>query len=208
MDSFQPDGYGRAAPRFEENTLRRLSAAMVRALPWERVAPRLEPYGLHEHAWLVFRSNLDTVETARVWHAIVENDLPQDAAKLEAAEHALATRALALRALALLPSGKHWHEAALKAWLNQLRRSCDGEGDNDGDGDGDMVLPYPDRRRNVAWLFRTLRRLLTGLEAGPELVPLCQLLGEPKVRIRLEAGQTASLNQSPPPPEKPGETPQ
>ena len=203
VDSFQPDGYGRAAPRFEENTLRRLSAAMVRLLPWERVAPRLEPYGLHERAWLVFRPNLDTVETARLWHAIVENDLPQDAAKLEAAEHALATRALAL-----LPSGEHWHETALKAWLNQLRRSCD----NNNEGDGDMAPPYPDRRRNVAWLFRTLRRLLTGLEAGPELVPLCQLLGESKVRRRLEAGQIAPapLNRPPPPPEKPekpGETP-
>ncbi len=153
---FDLAAYGRAPSRLDPRELRRLSARMLRAMPFAEAAPRLKEVGLDgldEDFWLAVRPNLERFSEIADWWRICREPLTpvrEDPAFLE-------------RAAALLPERIADPEQAL-AWLEELARTTGRRGRE---------------------LYRPLRLALTGQEHGPELKHLLPLIGAPRARARL-----------------------
>jgi glutamyl-tRNA synthetase len=67
--TFDIGRFGRAAPRFDPEELRRLNARLLHITPYESVRDRL-PAGLDVALWEAVRPNLTTLADAMDWHAI------------------------------------------------------------------------------------------------------------------------------------------
>ena len=94
IDTFDLATFGRAPARFDEAELARINHALVHQLPFADVAGRL-PHGMDERGWLAIRPNLEKVEDAADWWAIVTG--PVDPAPFDAEDRpylAEATRLL------------------------------------------------------------------------------------------------------------------
>jgi glutamyl-tRNA synthetase len=94
IDTFDLATFGRAPARFDEAELARINHALVHQLPFADVVGRL-PRGMDERGWLAIRPNLEKVEDAADWWAIVTG--PVDPAPFDAEDRpylAEATRLL------------------------------------------------------------------------------------------------------------------
>ena len=149
--------FGRATPKFDVAELRRLNAKVIHALPFETVRDRLKQDGLAE-------------ADEAFWLAVRANlaTLAEAAVWWQVVRGPTAPviedTAFAATAAELLPSGE-WDERTWQAWTARLGAATGTRG---------------------RALFRPLRLALTGLEHGPEMKALLPLIGEKRVRARLQ----------------------
>jgi glutamyl-tRNA synthetase len=156
FDSFDFARFGRAPARFDLDELKTLNARILHMLPYETVADRL-PAGMDAAAWDAIRPNLNRIDEAADWWAVVEGAVsvtiaPEDRDYLAQA----AARA----------EGLDWNDGIWKALTGAL-----------GTATG---------RKGKA-LFLPLRLALTGREHGPDMNALLPLIGKARAVERLKA---------------------
>ena len=153
VDGFDLRKLGRAPARFDEAELAALNAKLLHMTPYSAVADRLD--GFSEAMWLAVRGNIEKLEDAKQWHAIVTGDITgvvQDA-----------DREFIAGARGLLPPAP-WNATTWKSWTEAVKLATGRKGKD---------------------LFMPLRRALTGLDHGPELAALLPLIGREKALARL-----------------------
>ncbi|MCJ8158970.1 glutamate--tRNA ligase [Sphingomonas sp. LaA6.9] len=157
VDSFDFAHFGRAPARFDEAELAQLNARIVHQLDFAVVADRL-PAGMDEAAWAAIRPNLETVDQASDWWAVVEGPVTGT----DIADEDRAYLGEAAKAAAEIDwSADPWH--ALTATLKEAT--------------GRKGKP----------LFLPLRRALTGRDHGPDMAALLPLIGRERALARLAA---------------------
>ena len=86
--SFDLDRVGRAPARFDETELRTLNAKLLHETPFDDVAERLTAMGVSPALWDVVKGNMETLEDAQKWVAVVDGEIDpviEDAALTAAA---------------------------------------------------------------------------------------------------------------------------
>ncbi|ARR54336.1 glutamate--tRNA ligase [Rhizorhabdus wittichii DC-6] len=156
FDGFDFARFGRAPARFDLDELKALNARIIHMLPYAAVAGRL-PAGMDAAGWEAIRPNLNRIDEAAGWWAVVEGAVsaaiaPEDRAYLAQAADAAAAI--------------DWNEGAWKALTAAL-----------GAATG---------RKGKA-LFLPLRLALTGREHGPDMNALLPLIGRERAVERLRA---------------------
>ena len=159
VEGFDFSRFGRAPARFDEGELAQVSARIIHALPFAAVADRL-PVGMDEGAWDAVRPNLARVAEAADWWRVIEG--PIDAPTPDDDDRAY----LALAAA----------QAAVIDWDGDPWPALTG------------ALKEATGRKGKA-LFLPLRRALTGLDHGPDMVRLLPLIGRARTVERLRAAR-------------------
>ena len=159
VEGFDFSRFGRAPARFDEGELAQVSARIIHALPFAAVADRL-PVGMDEGAWDAVRPNLARVAEAADWWRVIEG--PIDAPTPDDDDRAYLALAAA-QAAAIDWDGDPW--PALTGALKEATG-----------------------RKGKA-LFLPLRRALTGLDHGPDMVRLLPLIGRERTVERLRAAR-------------------
>ena len=159
VEGFDFSRFGRAPARFDEGELAQVSARIIHALPFAAVADRL-PVGMDEGAWDAVRPNLARVAEAADWWRVIEG--PIDAPTPDDDDRAY----LALAAA----------QAAVIDWEGDPWPALTG------------ALKEATGRKGKA-LFLPLRRALTGLDHGPDMVRLLPLIGRARTVERLRAAR-------------------
>lgn len=108
-EGFDLSAFGRAAARFEDRELQRLSAAVVHGMDADAAAARLGG-GLDPALWEAVRGNLERFDDIRIWQAVVGEPLQP---VIEDAD-------FCARAAALLPDGAPGEET-WQAWTAALK---------------------------------------------------------------------------------------
>ena len=144
---------GRAPARFDEAELATLNAKLLHMTPYAAVAGRLS--GFTEEMWLAVRGNIEKLDDAKRWHAIIADDITS--LVLDGDRDFIAT------ARGVLPASP-WDATTWKNWTEAVKTATGRKGKD---------------------LFMPLRRALTGLDHGPELAALLPLIGREKVLARL-----------------------
>ena len=146
--------FGTAPVVFDMDLLARLSTQILRSTPFEAVADRLSALGITgpraEPFWEAVRPNLERLDEAGDWWALVEHPATPDIAPED--------EAFVADALRLLPP-RPWGETAWRDWTNAVKAQSGRKG---------------------AALFRPLRKALTGRDHGPDMAALMPLLAGPK----------------------------
>jgi glutamyl-tRNA synthetase len=109
-----------------------------------------------EAFWLAVRGNIEKFSETEFWDYVIQQDL-----KVEPAAEDVEFIATARAALPPEP----WDSTTWKTWTEAVKAATDRKGKS---------------------LFMPLRRVLTGLEHGPELAALLPLIGRQRVLARLE----------------------
>jgi glutamyl-tRNA synthetase len=157
IDSFDFARFGRAPARFDEAELAALNARIVHLLDYAAVADRL-PQGMGAAGWTAIRPNLERVDQAADWWAVVTG--PVDPPAIDGEDRVYL--ALALAAAAEIDwTADPWH--SLTARLKDMSG-----------------------RKGKA-LFLPLRRALTGRDHGPDMAALLPLIGRDEALRRLGA---------------------
>lgn len=149
-DGFELDHFGAAPTKFDEQDLYPITARYLHTLPLEAVADQVAEIGvpadLAPTFWNVARANITTRHDIAGWW-----DLFRDGATpLVAGED----REFVARAFALLPEPPY-DETTWKAWTDAVKEATERKGKG---------------------LFMPLRKAVTGLERGPEMADVMQLL--------------------------------
>jgi len=158
---FDLSRFGRASPKLDVDEIRRLNAAIVHDLPFERVQvelTRLALTGIDEGFWNAVRPNLGRIADAQDWWRICREPLAP----------VIEDPAFVDMAAGLLPS-EPWSSETWPTWTKAV-----------GAATGRRGKP----------LFQPLRLALTAREHGPELKTLLPILGRRRAEARLR-GQTA-----------------
>ena len=155
IDSFDFAHFGRAPARFDEAELAALNQKIVHLLPFQAVSERL-PDGVDEAGWEAIRPNLETVAQAADWWRIVTG--PIEAPELEEEDRAFtaAARDILLEA--------EFDSDIWRTLTNRLKEQTGRKGKS---------------------LFLPLRRMLTGLDHGPDMGQLLPLIGRDEALKRL-----------------------
>jgi glutamyl-tRNA synthetase len=152
---------GRAPARFDEKELENVNAALVHAMRWPSVQPRLAklPYGQQatEEFWNGVKGNLKSVPEAQLWLSVVYGDGLVGPDLTDEEKDFLAAAAK------LFPSGAV-HTGTWKEWTDAVKAATGRKGKG---------------------LYQPLRRVLTDQEHGPEMDVMLMLMGADKVRERL-----------------------
>lgn len=156
FDSFDFARFGRAPARFDLEELKALNARILHMLPYDAVADRL-PAGTDAAAWAAIRPNLNRIDEAADWWAVVEGAV---AATIAAEDRDYLAQAAAQA------EGLDWNDGVWKALTGAL-----------GAATG---------RKGKA-LFLPLRLALTGREHGPDMNALLPLIGKARAVERLKA---------------------
>ncbi len=157
---FELSHFGRAPARFDSAELALLNSRIIHHLDYATVSGRL-PGDMHEAAWNAVRGNLDRVEEAAEWWAVIDSEI--DVPKGEDGDRDFLKLA-AQEADAISWDADPWH--ALTG-----RLSASG-------------------RKGKA-LFHPLRRALTGRDRGPDMASLLPLIGRQRSVARLSAAAGA-----------------
>lgn len=158
---FDLSRFGRASPKLDVDEIRRLNAAIVHDLPFERVQSelaRLALTGIDEVFWNAVRPNLGRIADAQDWWRICREPLAP----------VIEDPAFVGTAAGLLPS-EPWSSDTWPTWTKAV-----------GAATGRKGKP----------LFQPLRLALTAREHGPELKTLLPILGRRRAEARLR-GETA-----------------
>ncbi len=152
---------GRAPARFDETELENLNAALVHAMSFETVKPRLAKLAYGDKAtpefWEAVRSNLKAVPQVALWLAVVYGG------GLTGPELTAEDAAFVSEAAALFPAGD-MHVGSWKEWTEAVKAKTGRKGKQ---------------------LYMPLRRVLTDQEHGPEMDRMLMLIGAKKARERL-----------------------
>jgi glutamyl-tRNA synthetase len=155
IDSFDFAHFGRAPARFDETELAALNQKIVHLLPYQAVSERL-PDGVDEAGWEAIRPNLETVAQAADWWRIVTGPIAAPELEEEDRTFTAAAREILLEA-----------EFDSDIWRTLTNRLKEQTG-----------------RKGKA-LFLPLRRMLTGLDHGPDMGQLLPLIGRDEALKRL-----------------------
>ncbi|EJF77601.1 glutamate--tRNA ligase [Bartonella birtlesii] len=162
LEHFSLQDTSRSVAKFDIADLFVLNSHLVHELTYAEVKTRLENLSIKgekaEYFWNAIRSNIDKVNDAVLWWKIIHDEQSFETVALE-------DRAFVCQSLNVLPTGA-LNEESWKVWTTALKEKTD--------------------RRGKA-LFMPLRQALTGIDHGPEMGKLLQLLGREKVIERLAA---------------------
>ncbi|WP_336279175.1 glutamate--tRNA ligase [Bartonella sp. CB175] len=160
LEHFDLKDTSRSIAKFNATDLFALNSHFVRDLTYDEVKERLENLSINgekaEYFWNVIRDNIDKVKDAVLWWKIIHDDQTFDTVALE-------DRAFVRQSANFLPEGILNNES-WKIWT--------------------MALKEETGRKGKA-LFMPLRQALTGMDYGPEMGKLLQLLGRDKIIKRL-----------------------
>ncbi|WP_375650097.1 glutamate--tRNA ligase [Bartonella sp. OT172YNZD] len=160
LEHFDLQDTSRSVAKFDIADLLALNSYLVHELSYEEVQIRLKSLSIDgEKAgcfWNAIRSNIDKVNDAVLWWKIIHDKQSFDTVALE-------DRAFVRQSLDFLPEGA-LNEESWKIWTTALKEKTG--------------------RKGKA-LFMPLRQALTGMDHGPEMGKILQLLGREKVEERL-----------------------
>ncbi|MEM9062488.1 MAG: glutamate--tRNA ligase [Pseudomonadota bacterium] len=148
IDAFDLRQFGMSPTKFSSDELSIHSAKTLRALPYAAVAHRLAEAGIEdpEAFWSVIGPNLDRMDQVAGWQRLM-NDGAEPAIAPEDREFVEA-------ALELLPA-RPWDAETWGAWTAAVKSATGRKGRS---------------------LFMPLRRLLTGMDHGPDMAALMPML--------------------------------
>lgn len=155
--AFSLEKIGRTSTRFVFEELNRQSTAVLRALAYDGVKPRLAAIDadLGEAFWNAVRANVMRIEDAKTWAAIIEGPIVP----------VIADKSFANAAARVLPTGPYDGDS-WNAFIEAVKAKSGATGKA---------------------MFMPLRLALTGLDHGPEMKALFALIGEERARRRLAA---------------------
>ncbi|MET3560284.1 glutamyl-tRNA synthetase [Bartonella japonica] len=160
LEHFNLQDTSRSVAKFDVADLFTLNSHLVHTLTYAEVKTRLKNLSIEgemaECFWNAIRSNIDKVNDAALWWKIIYDDKHFDTVALE-------DRAFIRQSLKFLPEGV-FNDESWKIWTTALKKKTD---------------------RSGKALFMPLRQALTGMDHGPEMGKLLQLLGREKVVERL-----------------------
>ncbi|WP_428650414.1 glutamate--tRNA ligase [Roseibium sp.] len=157
VEKFDLASVSRSAAKFDPEELKTLNAKLVHDLPFEAVRDRLAELGISgtEAFWLAVRGNCGTVAEALSYWKAVTGPVES---RIEDED-----RDYVARAKALLPDGDVTVET-WGAWTSALKAETGRKGRG---------------------LFMPLRRVLTGMDHGPDMKELLPLIGRQNILDRL-----------------------
>ncbi|OPB29407.1 glutamate--tRNA ligase [Bartonella sp. WD12.1] len=164
LEHFDLQNTSKSAAKFDSVDLLSLNSHLVHELTYEDVKERLEKLSIDgekvEEFWNAIRNNIDKVNDAALWWTIIHGDMHdgQNFKAISSEDHAFVRQSVDL-----LPKGV-LNDASWEVWTTALKEKTG--------------------RKGKA-LFMPLRQALTGMEHGPEMGKLLQLLGREKVVNRL-----------------------
>ena len=109
-----------------------------------------------EAFWLAVRGNIEKLSDAKFWDDVIHQELKMDVPAED--------QTFIAKARELLPA-EPWDQTTWKTWTDAIKFATDRKGKT---------------------LFMPLRRVLTGMDHGPELAALLPLIGRQKALDRLE----------------------
>ncbi|MGI9371179.1 MAG: glutamate--tRNA ligase [Hyphomicrobiales bacterium] len=157
VELFDLSKLSRAPARFDEAELRGLNAKLLHELDYDAVRERLEALGIGggDVFWNTVRGNIDVLGDATNWWSIIDGDVTPDIAEED--------KDFCTQARDLLPADP-WTGDTWKEWTGAVKEATGRKGKS---------------------LFMPLRKALTGLSHGPELVGMLPLIGREKAADRL-----------------------
>ncbi|MBN9669945.1 glutamate--tRNA ligase [Roseibium aggregatum] len=157
VEKFDLSNVSRSSAKFDPEELKSLNARLVHDLPFEAVRDRLASLGIDptETFWNTVRGNCETVCAAAAYWQIVDGSIE---GKIEDED-----REFLSKARDLLPEGDITVES-WPAWTNALKAETGRKG---------------------RALFMPLRRVLTGLDHGPDMKDMLPLIGRQNILDRL-----------------------
>ncbi|EJF75930.1 glutamate--tRNA ligase [Bartonella alsatica] len=160
LEHFNLQDTSRSVAKFDTADLFTLNRHLVHELTYAEVKTRLESLSIDgdqaECFWNAIRSNIDKVNDAFLWWKIIHDDKHFDTVAVE-------DRSFVRQSLNFLPEGA-LNDESWKVWTIALKEKTG---------------------RSGKALFMPLRQALTGMDHGPEMGKLLQLLGRQKVIERL-----------------------
>ncbi|MEQ8373781.1 glutamate--tRNA ligase [Roseibium sp. RP-7] len=157
IEKFDLTSVSRSSAKFDPEELKSLNARLVHDLPFEAVESRLAAMGIGGGAdfWDTVRGNCETVDDARAYWQVVTGPVES---RIEAEDQEFVSGAKAL-----LPEG----DITLETW-----------------GEWTSALKAETGRKGRG-LFMPLRRVLTGMDHGPDMKALLPLIGRQNILDRL-----------------------
>ncbi|WP_144753833.1 glutamate--tRNA ligase [Bartonella saheliensis] len=160
LEHFNLQNTSKSVAKFDITDLYTLNSHLVHELSYEDVKTRLQSLSIEgekaEYFWNTVRSNIDKVNDAVLWWKIIHDEKSFDTVAPE-------DRAFVQQSLNFLPEGVLKDES-WQVWTRALKEQTGRKGKS---------------------LFMPLRQALTGMDHGPEMGKLLQLLGREKVIERL-----------------------
>ena len=157
VEKFDLTSVSRSAAKFDPEELKTLNAKLVHDLPFEAVRDRLSDLGVTggEAFWMAVRGNCGTVAEALDYWKVVTGPVES---RIEDED-----RDYVAAAAVLLPEGEITSET-WGAWTSALKAETGRKGRG---------------------LFMPLRRVLTGMDHGPDMKDLLPLIGRQNILARL-----------------------
>lgn len=160
IESFDLEGYGKAAVNYAYADLERLNARYVKTLSHKEALPRLKEMKLDyidEDFWSSVSQNLNKISEIKEWWQICKEEV-----KIELNEE---DRDFLRKTVALLPE-KELNDEFYKEWI-------------------DLIKTETGRKGKL--LFMPIRLALTGQEHGPDLKSMLPLIGREEIIKRLQS---------------------
>ncbi|MBO6891100.1 MAG: glutamate--tRNA ligase [Roseibium sp.] len=157
VDKFDLTSVSKSSAKFDPEELKGLNARLVHELPFEAVSARLEAHGIKagQEFWETVRGNCETVNDASRYWQVITG--PVDS-RIEDED-----REFVSKARDFLPSGEITQES-WGEWTSALKAETGRKGRG---------------------LFMPLRRVLTGMDHGPDMKALLPLIGKQNILDRL-----------------------
>lgn len=157
IEKFDLTSVSRSSAKFDPEELKSLNARLVHDLPYEAVESRLAAMGISGGAdfWDTVRGNCETVDDARAYWQVVTGPVES---RIEDEDQEFVSGAKSL-----LPEG----DITLETW-----------------GEWTSALKAETGRKGRG-LFMPLRRVLTGMDHGPDMKALLPLIGRQNILDRL-----------------------
>ncbi|EJF83807.1 glutamyl-tRNA synthetase 2 [Bartonella elizabethae Re6043vi] len=160
LEHFNLQNTSKSIAKFDISDLYTLNSHLVHELNYDDVKTRLQNLSIKgekaEYFWNAIRSNIDKVNDAVLWWKIIHEEKSFDTVARE-------DREFVQQSLNFLPEGVLKDES-WQVWTTALKEKTGRKGKS---------------------LFMPLRQALTGIDHGPEMGKLLQLLGREKVIERL-----------------------
>ncbi|MCX2723221.1 glutamate--tRNA ligase [Roseibium salinum] len=157
VEKFDLASVSKSAAKFDPEELRNLNARLVHELPFEAVKDRLAGLGIDAgpEFWETVRGNCETVDDARTYWQVVAGPVE---GRIDEED-----RDFVARARDFFPEGEVTRET-WGAWTGALKAETGRKGRG---------------------LFMPLRRVLTGMDHGPDMKDLLPLIGRQNILDRL-----------------------
>ncbi|WP_455478432.1 glutamate--tRNA ligase [Bartonella sp. B10] len=160
LENFSLEDTSRSVAKFDIVDLFSLNSQLVRELTYDDVKIRLKNLSIYgekaEYFWNTVRENIEKVSDSVLWWKIIHDNSITNAVALE-------DREFVLHSVDFFPEGI-LNDDSWKVWTTALKEKTGRKGKS---------------------LFMPLRQALTGMNHGPEMGKILQLLGRDKIIERL-----------------------